>query len=442
MPPKEKSPWLLKLELIKSLSLVAIADEINTRRLSALNDLLADTTRIKRASQDRRKREGGGDQYGRLLKLVEQQGWPLYQLPSDMRADANRMKRYLIALHSRLGNQRCRQLSDEEIAEEMCVSPRTARRGAQDCREAFLVDVAEHNRAPASGGGRDLNGFMIVWPTLADLAEGPRVQSLFEPSLPAEMTQRDERILQPENPVRPFDDFGHSGETHGHSGETHGHSGLVRNTARAPSPLSLSNLNTSSSSLHLPPRTSRRKDKEEEDLIFLRNTEWKLAYEALKTYPVGDSARAIRSARLLGWTAEQVLEFIAECKAKVINGRRAWEPGQVWWQLKNGSPGSRISMQPSELYRREKRNHEIALERKRREAKAAEETAPRQKSSEIDPRIAEQFEAMLPDQIAELATAAGPYVAKYYRNHGLTTVIRQVLLDQLQRNSLSMEAEP
>ena len=415
MSAKEKSPWLLRLELLKSLTLKAVAEEVNERRLRALNDLLADMTQIK-AEAPRTSRPGGADQFARLRKLVESQGWPLYSLPSDMRADAARMKRCVLALHSLLGNQRCRQLSDAQIATEMCVSDRTARRAVQDCREAFLVDVAETYRAPVKGGGRAENGFLLIWPTLADLAQDTRAPSLFDPTLPAEMTRGNDAS----EPALPS---GHNGQPSGHNGQLPGHNGLVRDTARAPSfPISS---NPSSSS----PGPKDRADQEgEEDWIF-QDPDWQAAYRKLAGYPVSDAVRALKAARQRGWQASQVIALIDDCVVKSIGEIRAWHPGQVWWQLAKGAPGSRITMQPCEEFRRAARDRDLELAKKR-QARAVEVLQPARKSEDLEARLGRILDDLSPDQLRDLAAAGGPQMLQRFRSVGKDGM-RTVLLIQL-----------
>ena len=209
------SDWLKRLDLLRSISLEGIAQEINARRVA----------------------ENQGEAVAR-----------------DKRAGARRMQRALVAIHEILGQNRTWVVTVEVIARQMHVGERTARRALSDLEQACLVEITRRERARRRGG-QGPSEYRLVWPNLLDLAESQGLQpSLDFPPEDAPQAGGAEAVIaesdRPDGPSGPPQPArgrapghsgrapGHSGRAPGHSGRAPGHSGRALRGAHAPVPLS------------------------------------------------------------------------------------------------------------------------------------------------------------------------------------------------------------
>jgi hypothetical protein len=439
---KPRSPWLKKLELLKSISFLGVAAELNRRRLDELNRKLAN------AALSGRERT----QYRRLLELVERRGL-LTELPSDMRAHADGMKRALIGFHSVIGRKAGplglqAPVAHWELAEEMCCDERTARRRAQDVREASLVIVVPRTRAALYGGQAE-NGIQIVWPTIRDLADSQGIQTLlyFGDEAPQPQQPEPQQELPGVSDAGPGTKRppghsghppghsghppGHSGHPPGHSGHPPGHSGHVASRrAGAPSPSSFQSENPLPP---LPPRRGQHGVTSEEEDFVLTDPDWRPAVAALSTYPprgIAKKALALALARRHDWTPADVVAFVQQCARTAIDGVQAWGPGPIFWQLCNGTGPNKaaIDIPPDKPYRQ-------ARERQQRDQ--FEEQA-RQQRQRIDDQFLEtefgpRLDAMSADELANLAERRlSPHPLRHFREHGLVRSVRVPLLKAMQ----------
>lgn len=180
----EKNNWQRRLELLKSLDLTRVAEEVNAQRLADLREKIA-----RAGPRERRK-------MSRLVTLYE--AGQLVELPSDRRANPQRMKRVLIALHMALGDHpRITRTVPDIAAKVATLGRKTAYRGLYDLRDACLIDVAPKARARRRGG-QGPNEYFMVWSTLRDLAAGQGLQGeLFDFDLDTDHSESEDHHSAP-----------------------------------------------------------------------------------------------------------------------------------------------------------------------------------------------------------------------------------------------------
>lgn len=393
MARKKPSLWIERRDMIESICFDSIAAELNVRRLKERNARLLDP--------------GEAAKTPRLAKAAF--GW-LERLPSDMAADAPRMKRALRALHEIIGNDRKFVVRVQRIADLMKASDETTRRGLRDLEEACVVAVVRRERERRTGG-QGPSEYMIVWPTVADLARSQGFQrSLFSEDGEGDGSTdfgRSDKSSEGHSDAAPCGEaLTHRGGAPPHHGEalTHGGEAHTSNRVREiPSPDSLSQYPPS------PPSPSKRSLKssggeaEEADL-----EEWIPVRRRLSAYGIGNPRDAINVGAPRGWTPPQVMKLLDQCEKLCIDAIKAHPPGRVWWQIREGEPGSEISMPPAETYRRAARDREQLLAQKRRDAKTSD--APAAKATEpIDELPLEKLRELLPlipEQLRRLVSRA------------------------------------
>jgi len=164
--PRRKTPWQQRLDVLKSISLEKIAKEVNKQRLTKLRAKLAGSL----SERERKKMR-------RVLNLFE--AGRLEELPPDMRANARRMKRTLLAMFAKMHLRRQWRMKVDDIAASMAVDVQTARRGVFDLEDAHIVAVDRQMRHWDGGWGA--SEYTVVAPTLIDLACSQGLQgSLFD----------------------------------------------------------------------------------------------------------------------------------------------------------------------------------------------------------------------------------------------------------------------
>ncbi|MBA4182333.1 MAG: hypothetical protein C0506_17255, partial [Anaerolinea sp.] len=341
-----------------------IAAELNRRRLRDRNARLLDP--------------GEAAKTPRLAKAAF--GW-LERLPSDMAADGTRMKRALRALHEIIGNDREFVVRVERIASLMKASDETTRRGLRDLEEACVVAVVRRERERRTGG-QGPSQYMIVWPTVVDLARSQGFQrSLFpddgEPDA-STWNGRSDKSSEGLSEVAPCGEAPtHDGEAPTHRGEAPTHRGEAHTLDRA---REIPFRNPDSKYPPSPPSPSSRRSQEGAEAADL--VEWVPIRKRLAAYGMGNPRDFINVGAARGWTPDQVTALLDCCERLVVGAVQAHPPGRLWWQIRQGEPGSEISMPPVELYRRAAREREMALDVKRRAAKAAPAAAEEEKPGE------------------------------------------------------------
>ncbi|QDT54613.1 hypothetical protein Pan44_26480 [Caulifigura coniformis] len=352
------SPWLRRLDLIKSISFRTIADEINARRLRGFNVRLLDPKQAK--------------EIPRLAKRAATEGGVLKSLPPDLRASGPRMQRVLLALHSKIGANPSWVVRKALIAREMGLSDdATAERGIRDLEESDIIHVTRREREPRTGG-QGPSEYRIIWATVKDLALNQGAQ----PSL---FIERDLAAASSGRPDKSSGRGPRSREAPPHSAEAPPHyAGAGPHYAEAP-PHNAGALivdpRARVSPFHSPihPSSSCPPERSEEE------GDWSRIRDRLRAYGLGSHRQTAREARDGGWTAAQVDALLDRCEQHtIVAGKvriQAWPAGAVWWQLRNASPGALITMQHSETYRRAKRDQDLKAEQERERKAHAERAA-------------------------------------------------------------------
>ncbi len=366
----QREQWKRRRQMICCIDFDRIAVEVNRIRLRDLNAKLMDPEQARRSP--------------RLAKLQ----WPLKSLPTDLKADAGRMRRTLLALHEIIGRNHSFRQRVAIIGERMGASAETAERGVRDLRECHLVDVKARvgdrqedgtRRRRDRVGGRGPSEYKILWASIADEATSRGAQ----PAL--DLHDEDDSVAggsggpdvlsgrgQPGGDRAPH---GEGSLPHGEGSLPHGEGSLSRR-ARAISP---------SRSSSKPPPPVLPQAEEADDWTRLRTR--------LAAYGVGCTRVAIREARIHGWTAPQVAQLLDECErlsfvdtdGSVV---RAHPPGRVYTQLVSFEPGTRIALAPAPGY------VEAQRARQQRELRRADQAREQQQQEERESRFRESWEAL------------------------------------------------
>lgn len=444
---RKPTPKQLRSQVIRSLSLVTIADEVNRMRLAALRE------KIETATPAQRKR------MPRLIRLYEAgQLETVDDLPADLKADARRMKNTLFALHLAMGENFYVTRSVKDIAELARMTEQTTRRGVLDLENACLIIVTRRER-PRRTGGQGVSQYQLVSATLRDIALSQGLQGeLFDcgrrvegdSDAVAESFGGPDESSGQSHPTGPFpSDAGESPGTPSHGGNAPSHHGNPPSHGGRPpshhgrayrpragespaeSPESLSErTEPPSSSSPEPPCVS---SEEGTTTTGVSERQWlHVVSERLKDYGLGSHYQlALIDAPKKGWTARQLLEFCDDLERETIGDVRKFKPGAVWWQLTYGEPGSRITMPPREEWTREKRNEALRAARERDAVadadKAERRQAERAAEQEREERLGPVLDAMPDDELRAFVAQAVPFAVAAGRRKWLTTFRTQLL---------------
>jgi len=432
------TPKQLRRQVIRSLSLRTIAAEVNRQRLDVLRE------KIRTASSAQRKK------MRRLTRLYATGRLETVDdLPSDLRADARRMQRTLTALHLAMGDAFVVTRSVAVMAESAGMTAETLRRGILDLEQGRLLLVRRRDR-PRRSGGQGVSEYRLVLATLRDLAWSQGLQGeLFDCGRPGQ--GHDDSVAESfgnssvpsgQNHPSGASVAGGRAPTHGGRAPTHGgraptHGGRALRP-RAGTSLAESFSPTSSSSSS-PPEESQPAQREKET-----TEEFELltaVSRRLKMYGVADHHDLVmHQDPEAGWSADQMCDFVDDLERETIDGVAKWSPGAVWWQLKRGAPGSRITLPPTDAWLRARRDRDRRLERdcearraaEQRPQREAEETAWRQREERLGPIL----DSLSPDDLRRLAEQTNnSFLVAGGRQKWLTTFRRQ-LLESLEHSDI------
>lgn len=425
--------WGKSLDVVKSISLDRVASDVNRHRLKRLRKKIAGPLSEKERTKMRR------------VIAMEAEG-RLEELPSDLRANAHRMKRILLLIFLKVGPRPKWSFKVDELAEEFGETPETVRRGILDLEEASLVEVTRKQHHWKGGWWR--SEYRLVWPNLRELAEGRDVQrSLFDggegadpvraegfpsvepvgqgPGDGSMQTSHSGPITRCEKSTSHREDsISHGGYSTSHCEKSISHSDRASTHserslnaqahARANSFSSSSFKSNSSPSLSLI-RTEKKKDFENgrqagrQAFEPCDRPEWESARSRLQPL-ISAWAKAINNAAAKGWSPMQVAELLDQFEKHSLGDIRAWKVGSLYWQLVNGIPGSLIDMPMSDAYVRALRDQKQAAERKAHEARMAAKARSQDlevgKAEELESRFGPQLDALDEDGLRNLIDRA------------------------------------
>lgn len=167
----------------------------------------------------------------------------------------------------------------------------------------------------------------------------------------------------------------------------------------------------------------------------LTDPAWRPAVEALAAYPphgVSRKGKALAAARRHGWSPGEVVAFVEQCAATAIDGRQAWGPGPVYYQLCHGAGANKatLTIPPDAPYRRARERRLRAksdAERRRQSTRGVCGTPIVLKWSHV-------LEAMSVDEIKQLIREHAPHVMAAFVSRGaVTPALKMPLLVALQR---------
>jgi DNA-binding Lrp family transcriptional regulator len=460
MTPREKQVWLQRLACLQSLSLEAIADEVNQSRLKAYLCVLSAPTEAQRKKMRA------------LIRRYE--AGELVTLPTDLRADGGRMCKALIALHRLLRGFPSGVYRHDQIAAEAGFSSGTCKRAVRDLAEAGLI-IADRKRArPRRDGGQGANSYRVVWSTVINLALAQGLQHALplvteeQGRPPASMIAASARkACPPQVAGEPRDGVTSHCEkapshretapshretapshretiktSHGEGSATRPHAGASFLPSIHPSSPSAPSENaghTPSAETAVPSATQ----KEEKEFLAGEKNGWPAAANRLERYGIYLPRRALEWAQAHAWTAAQVIALLDQCESKIVErkGARiyAWSPGLVYRHLCACPAGAAIAVSPGETYRRAARDRAIELQQQRQAAQShTDEQTLARTQVPADVREAEfgpVLDALAPPDRDELArhVFADAFSWKCYRRIGHRAIaIRSRLLRELE----------
>lgn len=415
-----KAGWWNNLAVIQSIELVSVAAEVNARRL---RDLRA---RLDGPLDDRQRKK-----MSRVL--ARHQAGTLHELPSDLAANADRMRQVLIAIFRKLGARPTWSFKVLQLAEEFGLKESTVRRGILDLEAACLVEVTR--KTNQWKGGKTASNYRLVWPNLRDLAASQGVQGrLFDPERGADGPVRAEGF-RPVEPVgrdpgeRNTTSHGEEQSTHRgrstshhdrsitHGGEATSHGG------RSPHARPRTHASSFFSFPHSPQSSPPSKREEEVGPCLIRTDgrrkasepcdrpEWGRVRSRL-VHLLAAWPKAINVAAERGWSPDQAERLVETFEGKTVGEVRAWSVGILYWQLTNGLPGSSINLPPCEAYVRAARDARLDSERKLAAQSASRQTETRTAAAaeldQLDERFGPTLDALSGEPLEQLVRSAIP----------------------------------
>lgn len=463
--PKPRAAWGKSLAVLKAIALDQVAREVNLQRLKRLKAKIAGALSERERVKMRR------------VIALQAEG-RLEELPSDLRANAQRMKRILLLIFLKVGSRMKWAFKVDELAEEFGETSETVRRGILDLEDACLIEVTRKHHHWKGGWWK--SEYRLVWPNLRELAEGRPVQGTlfdggdgtdsvraecFSPVEPAGQgpgegttpTSHDGLIPRCEKSTSHCEHSishheyttSHSEQSISHSDTASTHSGRSLNTrARPYARSSFSSSLTSSPSSSLSAQSGEEKKKALEGRGGARagpssacdRPEW--GRVRIRLQPLIQCwAKAIDQAAEHGWTAEQAEALIDQFERNSVGAIRAWKVGSLYWQLTNGTPGSRIDMPPCEAFVRARRDQQLQVERRaqaaRQSAAAAKRDVDQGRRSNLEIEFGERLDQLSGDELERLIRAAivdefhQRLCRKYARNEQRFGLYRETLLKRL-----------
>ncbi|TXH46015.1 MAG: hypothetical protein E6Q97_30415 [Desulfurellales bacterium] len=457
---------------LQAISLDRVAREVNLQRLKRLKAKIAGALSERERLKMRR------------VIALQSEG-RLEELPSDLRANAQRMKRILLLIFLKVGSRMKWAFKVDELAEEFGETSETVRRGILDLEDACLIEVTRKHHHWKGGWWK--SEYRLVWPNLRELAEGRSVQGTlfdggdgtdlvraecFPPVEPAGQgpgdgttpTSHDGLITRCEKSTSHCEhsishhgcsishhgcSISHSEQSISHSDRASTHSGRSLNTRARPyarSSFSSSSTSRPSSSFSALPGEEKKKALEGRGGARAGPTsacdrpEWGRVRSRLQPL-IQCWAKAIDQAAEHGWTAEQAEALIDQFERSSVGTIRAWKVGSLYWQLTNGTPGSRIDMPPCEAFVRARRDQQLDLERRaqaaRQSAAAAKRDVDQGRRSTLESDFGERLDQLAGDELDRLIAAAVPdefhrrLCRKYARNQQRFGLYREALLKRL-----------
>lgn len=415
---KKPRAWGKSLDVLKAVGLERVADEVNRRRLKRLRQKIAGPL----SERERKKM--------RRLIALDAEG-RLEELPSDLRANASRMKRILLLIFLKVGARASWSFKVGDLAEEFGETSETVRRGILDLEEACLIEVTRKQHHWKGGWWK--SEYRLVWPNLSELAEGRDVQrSLFDggdapvraegfqpvepvgqgPGDGSTLTSHDGLIPRCEKSTSHHENLishseestSHCEDTTSHSDRATSHCGRSYNAqARTPASSFSSSFQSSIPPSSFSARAEKKKDFEGGRQTERRNAEpcdrpeWGSVRSRLQPL-IAAWPKAINNAAEQGWSPSQAEQLLDQFDQHAVGDVRAWKVGSLYWQLTNGAPGTLIDMPPCDAYVRARRDQKLAAARDAVAARAAAQAAKKETEGERASNLESRFGALL-DQL-------------------------------------------
>jgi len=351
-----QSAWAKRLEMIESIVLDDVAKAVNERRWKELLCTLA-------APSAREKRK-----MTRLLRMYET--GELNELPSDLRADSNRMTRMLIAIFRRLTKSGKVTIEVAKLAMLSRQSVQSARRAIRDLSDACLLIVNRKRGRKGCFGGTGASEYQLVLNAIVDLALSQGVQPSLFPEAPSHGESAPSHGDSAPSHGESAPSHGESAPSHGESAPSHGESAPSHGES-APShgdpPNARARARSFDSSFSSSNRGSSSPPSGRTQHIAACLPGWAQIAKRLRAYGVRMIEMTVNGAQTLGWSVDQVEALLEKCESATIEGAQAFPPGLIVNHLIRSDPGSSISVRASSSFKylARRRSDQLELQKKK-----------------------------------------------------------------------------